>query len=494
MKNNFNLDEFENFLSDSTEEHRMYPSDKVWRNIDQELHGSKRWPALTFGAILTGAIITAGLILIHPDKNLFTVNLPVATNESPVAKSANDEIANSPEITPTAKVIDFSKRRKANAAPYDIIASAPALETPVSDDFSNANGVSASGQQQDVAVFNRSNATNEELNLASKHPDNQLQESHTDLLDEKNDSHLRSTVNSGSILEATHALEQNNFNENTSLGIIESRLPVSDLKVNEAINDAVINPAVDLAAITKNKASRWSLLYYATPSISYRYLSEAKVIDLHQQNGPIAPNLTHGVNNFVRHKPITGYEFGAAVMYNLTPAVRLKAGLQANIRGYSIEAYASKREASTIVLNRGFYTDSLVAMSTISNQDGYRQIEITNRYFELSVPISMDMRVANWKKLQVYVAAGLQPTYQFNQSMYIVSSDYKNYIQAPDLVRHFNMNTSLEAFMSYKAGGVTWQVGPQIRYQLLPGATNQYPVRERLIDYGFKIGVVKTLK
>ena len=121
-------------------------------------------------------------------------------------------------------------------------------------------------------------------------------------------------------------------------------------------------------------------------------------------------------------------------------------------------------------------------------------MEITNRYFEISVPVALDIRMANWKKIQLYVAGGLQPTYQFNQSMYMVSSDYKNYIQEPDLVRNFNLNTSFEAFMTYKAAGVTWQVGPQIRYQLLPGATNQYPVRERLIDYGFKIGVVKTLR
>ncbi len=76
----------------------------------------------------------------------------------------------------------------------------------------------------------------------------------------------------------------------------------------------------------------------------------------------------------------------------------------------------------------------------------------------------------------------------------MVSSDYKKYIQEPDLVRHFNLNTSLETFMSYKMGGVTWQAGPQIRYQILPGTTNDYPIHEHLIDFGFKIGVVKSLK
>ena len=79
MKKNFNLDELEEFLSDSADQHRMYPSDKVWRNINKELHGNKSWPALTFGAILTGAVITAGLILVHPDKSLLTVNFSPTT-------------------------------------------------------------------------------------------------------------------------------------------------------------------------------------------------------------------------------------------------------------------------------------------------------------------------------------------------------------------------------------------------------------------------------
>jgi hypothetical protein len=76
----------------------------------------------------------------------------------------------------------------------------------------------------------------------------------------------------------------------------------------------------------------------------------------------------------------------------------------------------------------------------------------------------------------------------------MVSSDYKNYVQNPDLVRHFNVNSTVEAYFSFKRGGLTWQAGPQLRYQLLSGAVNQYPVREHLFDYGLKIGVVKTLK
>jgi hypothetical protein len=480
MKKNYNLDELENFLSDSAEQHRMYPSDRVWRNIDQELHGSKKWPALTFGAILTGAIITAGLILIHPDKTLFTVNTPAQSSEkiAAVNQPSNDGLL-SPDLESSAELTISEKNNEAKSAkniPFyadnDLI---PENRLPITlpspkeieEKTETSNTVIGENVNDDVKLNTgiQSEVVHKDADLpvSGFRPFNSLTQSITD--------------NSG-ILEAKTKAE----------------LFVPDLKDNESLyktarqsNEKIIRPT------GKNK-NRWSLLFYATPSISYRYLSEAKVVDLHLQNGPIAPNLTHGVNNFVSHKPITGYEIGAAVRYDLNPALRVKTGLQFNLRGYNIEAYASKREISTILLNRGYYTDSLIGVSSISAQDGYRPMEISNRYLEISLPVGIDMRVVNWKKIQLFVAAGIQPTYQFNQSMYMISSDYKNYVQEPDLVRHWNVNTSLEAFMSYKAGGVTWQVGPQIRYQLLPGAIRQYPVRERLIDYGLKIGVVKTLK
>jgi len=495
MKNNFNLDELDDFLSESAEQHRMYPSDKVWRNIDHELHGSKRWPALTFCAVLTVAIITAGLILIHPDKNLFTVNLPVSPGTPKIAASTTSASATtSPLETSTDEKGDLSKGRLSNTTTGIQKEAIPAIalnslknaasypEQTLTNTFSNDKAEPLPNELYDILPGSSIKSVTQEAEPTVADKNN---------VEEKD--HLNSR--SYNVLEANIEGSFHETTERSNLKISpESNLTVPDIALHETIiKQSVVNSTATKVKALKNTPANWNMLFYITPSVSYRYLSEAKIVDLHQQNGPLAPNFTHGVNNFVRHKPIAGYEIGTAFVHNITPSVRLRAGLQANIRGYSIEAYASKREPSTIVLNRGFYTDSLVSISTISNQQGYKPMEITNRYFELSIPVALDLRMANWKKVQVYVAAGLQPTYQFNKSMYMVSSDYKNYIQDPDLVRHFNLNTSIEAFISYKAGGVTWQVGPQIRYQLLPGATNQYPVRERLIDYGFKIGVVKTL-
>jgi len=488
MKKNFNLDELDDFLSESAEQHRMYPSDKVWRNIDQELHGSKRWPALTFCTVLTVAIITAGLLLIHPDKNLFTVTLPVPqTTQAAASEKTTSTGASTTTITKSKQLSD-----KPNT---DVVAAfnVPAITEPSNNFEASSEEIFSStfiGKERsdDAKSIDNENASPDNVTVLSP------SEANSELGIGSGES-VRSTTGSATLLKANETAGLADANEKVDLQVrpFDLGAGAAATTATASISQSnILSSRKKVEPLTKQPAA-WNMLFYVTPSISYRYLSEAKIVDLHQQNGPIAPNFTHGVNNFVRHKAIAGFELGAAFVHNITPSVRLRAGLQANVRGYSIEAYASKRQPSTIVLNQGFYTDSLVSISSISTQEGYRPLEITNRYFEIVVPVALDLRLANWKKVQVYVAAGLQPTYQFNKSMYMISNDYKNYVQDPNLVRHFNMNTSIEAFMSYKAGGVTWQVGPQIRYQMLPGAIDQYPVRERLIDYGFKIGVVKTL-
>lgn len=477
MNNNFNLDELEEFLSDSAEQHRMYPSDKVWRNINKEMHGSKRWPALTFGAILTGAIITAGLILVHPDKNLLTVSLP----------AGNDKAVTTVSGIATGKKADGPHTRllpPASQHPESFINPALPGTEPASD---NNTGflINEAGEITTAGTGVR----NSETLLSSTAPvDATILQDHTsiDISDKAASGSFAGELVDNAVFNAA----SRNFETRTSITRPDAGNPdMTDLPGN--LSD---NKNAQFIPIRPAKAKRLSAFFYVTPSISYRYLGESKNIDLYMQSGPIAPNLTHGVNNFVRQRPIAGIEAGGGLMFQLTPSVRVKTGLQFSVRGYSIDAYASKRQPSMLILDRGLYTDSVVAMSNISNVDGYQSIQITNRYFEISAPVTMDLKIADIKKIQLYVAAGLQPTYQFNKGMYMVSADYKNYIQRPELARHFNLNSSLEAFVTYKVGGLTWQAGPQLRYQLLSGAMKEYPIHEHLFDYGFKIGVVKTLR
>ena len=72
---------------------------------------------------------------------------------------------------------------------------------------------------------------------------------------------------------------------------------------------------------------------------------------------------------------------------------------------------------------------------------------------------------------------------------YLISTDYKNYAEVPRLIRHVNLNTSFETFVNYTSGNTKWQIGPQVRYQILSSFQNKYPVKENLFDFGVKMGV-----
>jgi hypothetical protein len=92
------------------------------------------------------------------------------------------------------------------------------------------------------------------------------------------------------------------------------------------------------------------------------------------------------------------------------------------------------------------------------------------------------------------VAGTIQPTYLLNKNSYLITTDYKNYMREPSLVRRWNVNGGLEAYVSYYTGTVRWQVGPQFRYQLLSTYSRKYPIKEQLMEYGFKVGVSKTIR
>ena len=53
----------------------------------------------------------------------------------------------------------------------------------------------------------------------------------------------------------------------------------------------------------------------------------------------------------------------------------------------------------------------------------------------------------------------------------------------------WNVNTAVETFVNYSTGRISWQVGPQVRYQLLSSFIDKYPVKENLFDFGLKIGL-----
>jgi hypothetical protein len=108
--------------------------------------------------------------------------------------------------------------------------------------------------------------------------------------------------------------------------------------------------------------------------------------------------------------------------------------------------------------------------------------------------LGVELTVVGNSKVSFNIASTIQPTYVINNQAYLVSTNLKNYAQEPSLYRKWNVNTGAEAFMSINTGTFKWVIGPQFRYQLLSSYKDKYPIKEHLLDFGFKVGVNKTLK
>jgi hypothetical protein len=244
------------------------------------------------------------------------------------------------------------------------------------------------------------------------------------------------------------------------------------------------------------KKSRFRTEFHFTPTISYRKLSENKsyLRNASLLNSSLNYAALYGsVNSMVTHKPDIGFELGITQKYSLTNKLRIRGGLQFNVNRYDIKAFKSPFAVATIALNRrgSARVDSVYTLSSYSNVDASSNKSnwLQNLSFQVSAPVGFELALKGNEKMQFGIATTVQPTYILGDRAYLITTDYKNYTQVPWLLRRWNVNTAFETFVSYQGKKTKWQVGPQVRYQLLSSFISNYPVKENLFDFGLKIGV-----
>jgi hypothetical protein len=243
---------------------------------------------------------------------------------------------------------------------------------------------------------------------------------------------------------------------------------------------------------------RTNLQVYLTPSVSYRNLVGQATRSNYSFPNNYSINAGFGaptdVNDAVTHRPSLGLEVGSAMQYTLTRSLRFKAGLQFNLTNYDIEAYTYAPEMAPLSAARGNGgTATIQSLSYFRNATGFSRTWLRNSHFMVSMPVGLEYTLAGNRKLSFTVASTLQPTYMLRNKSYLISTNLKNYAEEPALYRKWNLNAGAEAYISMNTGSYRWIMGPQIRYQLLSSYKQDYPIREHLVDFGFKVGIQKTI-
>jgi hypothetical protein len=138
--------------------------------------------------------------------------------------------------------------------------------------------------------------------------------------------------------------------------------------------------------------------------------------------------------------------------------------------------------------------ETYYTMSTYGNNTGSELTTLKNYSLQASLPIGLQYVFAENDNIKFGAAAAFQPSIVISSKAYLLSSDKRNYLMASDLLRNLNMSSSFSTYLSIASNTFNWQIGPQIRYQLLSTYSNRYPVKEHLVNYGIRLGISKISK
>lgn len=483
MRNPLYNDDFENYLQQQVKDHRMYPSDHIWRNIQENIHGERKWPALTFISIFIISSLVVSTLLIKPNKQV-ELAAAVKKTSAPVTIEEKREAA---KLTAAASEEVLEQHLTANYITQQTIAE-------VSRNTNQFNSIPVA----DVTPVSNEPVAEDKIVVEAAHENKPMAvAAKPQKITETESADLENKI----ILAALPPITPNSFYfspaKEAEVHNDYSFFPTFQIKDLNDYDGWKNYPITTSSILKRRNFPRLDFQFYVTPSVSYRRLVDEKTgnpVQSFVSAIPVSAKYYLDVNQVVHHRPALGSEVGFALGYHLSKKLTLKAGLQFNIRRYNIEAYSYNTEVSSVAWTDNNSVDTLNTYSMYRNYAlSSTPIVLHNTYYEMSLPVGIDWQILSSKRLSWNVAGSIQPTYTFDKEPFILTSDYKNYADGSLLMKNWNVNTSFETYLGYKVGEITWQIGPQFRYQQLPTYSNKYPIREYLLDYGLKIGFTKSL-
>jgi hypothetical protein len=443
MKRDFTNDDFEEFLKQSADQLRMKAPEGVWQNLSKELNKRRRRFIFSLSAFL----------LISSAVGYYTIT----------------------QVKEPAVISSTISRERGNTF-QRTAGELPVPTTPLPTKAEKTATSIKSFQNEAIEPIRK-------IRPAQKSDASPVKQI---ALTEKNEVSENNLVNEPDFTP-TVVDSYTEFDSNAPIDKKYETITTSENEILPLTIESVIN-----SYKLRSKKGKLETQFYFVPTISYRKLTENKsyLRMLGQSNTPANyPAFHSSVNNSVTHKPDIGFEIGVAVKYPVSNKLKLRTGLQFNVNRYDVKAFSSTYSVATIALNNRSGPDSLNTISNYSNINGYKSNWLQNLSFQVSAPVGVELNLGSNDKVQFGIAGTIQPTYVLGDRAYLITTDYKSYAQVPWLIRRWNVNTALETFVIYNSGKTKWQFGPQVRYQLLSSFISQYPVKENLFDFGFKIGI-----
>ena len=454
---------FEVLLKKEAANFRMYPSEKVWDNLRDEIQPKTKWPALITIFVSIVLALTISTIINYPVEK-------VGTNKVVSLVSIKSEPNKNINISTPVFLAQNFYNKKIVAKNID--------SKIITEKVKNIQSNSNIEIEKNLVIENHQN--NFEL-VETKFNDGILKEN----LEKLNVEQV--------LRESKQQLENNLVVSEKNIDVsnfIKNEITTTQVKVN--LNE---NGLDFKTKKTKSWNNKWSIQYYVTLSNSYRTLDDDKSRSNYTSTLTDRIALNKNVNDVVIHKPLLGAEIGGAVLYKLTKNLYLKAGIQFDIRQYNIDAFNAYGAANISYINNNQLNtySAISGFSTNFENALGAKTSLQNKLYELSIPVGLEWNVVDGHKWGLSLTGSLQPTVALNRSNYIVSTDYKYYTDASPFFRRYNINANTGMYFTLKTKNLKWFLGPQVRFQQLPTYNDLYPIKEYRIDYGVKIGFTKPL-
>lgn len=442
---------FEGTLKEKADEYRMYPSQQTWESIQKQIKRRNR--TFNFKSFGLSTLLLLGFAISVGDDEL-TNNEHTATSllQQPFTNTDENDIAGTTE-TPVVSIHTTIQKKsiaETTGEVNDIEHIIPDEPLPVESIpvTSSAIATAATGELiENIPTIEKVSADNR---LMSVDPAQRFIEPKA----------------------TTHS----------DLTPVSTEQSTSTVPEPSALTDAELNYEVNVPVIHKQPLKK-QIQFYLTSSASYRVLYNDKQLTFGnlQNQDP---------ENVARHKPSVGFEAGTAILFPVSKSVKFRTGVQLNYTRYNVEVFRANPQVATI----SFATSGVVQRISALRTDSGRLSIVKNETLQLSIPVGLEFKLAGKRKVQWNMAANIQPTYLISASGYFLTNDLKKYVKAPDLLSNLNLNSALETFIRWNMNDFQLQAGPQLRYQLFSNTRGDYPIKEHLVDYGFRIGLVKTLR
>lgn len=466
--------EFEHWLRDHAERHRLFADESTWEGIQRKLN-RRRWFPLVFSLLLiTGGAVSWMMITNPVDSTARHASSRIASAQQQRSVNANT----ASETTSTEQPPPFKKVGKRATDKSDAWAFLPWKESEttgiVEDPSEEINNLSATMQQENILL---DASVEPSMRTLARSTSNASTEDHTPT----NSLPLHIDVT----------------NETTLTQVDPSVSEPSEQKQSEAITTGItpeqIQSIESVVNAYKGKRTRksWQVQFSVSPTVSYRKLIEdTEALQVARSAMSATPAMAvPEFESVVKHKPDLGMQVGLSVNRQLTDRIAFVGGLQFNVNKYDIRAYSGTREVATVGLSNGGNTGSVSSYTYYRSSGGTWANWLANFYFTASAPVGFQVKLAKNKKWNWGVGSTLQPTYILSKQVYLLSADYKNYLEMPSLVRRWNLNGQVETFIGFEGKKMRYTLGPQARYQILSSFDKAYPVQEHLFDIGIKFGI-----